>query len=361
MIDNKTDLRNLSLTQLKNYLISLNLPSARAGHLFSLIHRPLPCSFHQMNDIKKEIRSSLEEHAFISTIATAAKETSRDGTVKFSFRLADGALIESVLIPEGNRHTLCVSSQVGCAMGCNFCLTGRMGFTRNLTPAEIVNQIIAVMEHMIHDGVKRSTVRELINNLVFMGMGEPLANYDNLLYALAILMDEKGLEFTERRITVSTCGIVPRIDDLGQDVRVKLAVSLHSPDDTCRNSLMPVNRTYPVDQLLTACRRFPLSKKKVILFEYILIKGINDSSNDAELLAEKLQGIPCRINLLPFNESESMPFQCPPEETILAFQKILRDRGFRTLIRSSRGADISAACGQLAGRKESNHPSEINE
>ncbi len=358
MIDNITDLRNHTRAQLKEYLAARNLPAERTAHLFSWIQRPFTCSFQQMKDIKKEIRTALAQHARISTIETASRETSRDGTVKFSFRLADGACTESVLIPEGTRHTLCLSSQVGCAMGCRFCLTGRMGFGRNLLPAEIVNQVLAVMEYMVTNGVMRSTPRELINNLVFMGMGEPLANYNNLLAALSILMDEKGLEFTERRITISTCGIVPRIDDLGRDVRINLAVSLHAPDDEKRNLLMPVNRTYPVDELLAACRRFPLSKKKVILFEYILIKGINDSPQDALLLAEKLKGIPCRINLLPFNESEEMTYKCPSEEDILVFQKILRDRGLRTLIRSSRGADISAACGQLAGQGNTLKPTE---
>ncbi len=268
--------------------------------------------------------------------------------MKFAFSLDQGAAVESVLIPEKGRHTLCVSSQAGCAMGCRFCLTGAMGLCRNLRPGEIVGQVLAVLEYMIDAGVVRTTPRELINNLVFMGMGEPLANYDNLIAALRILMDERGLEFTERRITVSTCGIVPRIRDLGRDVRVNLAVSLHAADDETRSRLMPVNRAYGVDDLLDACRGFPLPGKKVILFEYILLKGINDAAGDARRLAEKLQGIPCRINLLPYNVTQSLHYQCPEEEHILQFQKILRDAGYRTFIRSSRGADISAACGQLA-------------
>jgi len=227
-------------------------------------------------------------------------------------------------------------------------LTGGMGLTRNLQPAEIVGQVIAVMEHMVQSGVVRSTPRELINNLVFMGMGEPLANFDHLLTALDILMDSKGLEFTERRITVSTCGIVPRIKNLGQSIRVNLAISLHAADDKTRNQLMPVNRAYPISMLLNACRDYPLAPGKVILIEYILFEGINDSEAAARLLATQLQGIPCRINLMPFNESETLPYRCPEQQTIKLFQRILRQAGFTTLVRNSRGADISAACGQLA-------------
>ncbi len=204
------------------------------------------------------------------------------------------------------------------------------------------------MEYMVHEGGAKSSTRELINNLVFMGMGEPLANYDNLLCALNILMDQKGFEFTERRITISTCGIVPRIKDLGRDVRVNLAVSLHAADDKTRSSLMPVNRKYCLDELLQACRDFPLAKKKIILFEYILLKGINDSRKDAEMLAEKLAGIPCRINLMPYNESADLPYECPDDASVNDFRKVLTEAGYITIIRDSRGEDISAACGQLA-------------
>ena len=346
----KKDLKNLTLSQLTDAVDKLGLPPSRARQIFTWLQRPGTRDFSQMLDIKREVRSLLHDHFFISRLDPIDVEKSRDGTTKYAFQLSDGAVIESVLIPEDNRHTLCVSSQAGCAMGCTFCLTGRTGFTRNLLVSEIINQVIAVMEHMVASGVVRVTPRELINNLVFMGMGEPLANYDNVIAALNILMDTCGLEFTERRITVSTCGIVPRIRDLGRDVRVNLAVSLHAADNETRNSLMPVNRTYPIDELLEACRSFPLGKKKVILFEYILIKGVNDSAVDAELLSQKLQNIPCRVNLLPYNESDVLPYKCPDNRTILAFQKTLRDKGYRTLVRSSRGADISAACGQLAGK-----------
>ena len=300
-----------------------------------------------MSTVNREIRSRLAEHAFISWVEPAKVQQSQDGTVKFGFRLDDGATIESVLIPAEGRHTLCVSSQAGCAMGCRFCLTAGMGFTRNLTPAEIVNQVSAAQEHLIRSGIVRATTRQLIDNLVFMGMGEPLANYDNLITALKILMDEHGLGFSERRITVSTCGMVPRIADLGRDVRVNLAVSLHAADDATRYRLMPINRVYGVDAVLEACRAYPLSKRQVIFIEYVLIEGLNDSAADARRLAAKLRGLPCRINLLPYNESPSLPYRGSPQAHITAFREILHGSGFRVLIRNSRGSDIAAACGQL--------------
>ena len=346
----KPDLRNLSRAQLAEFLVRNGIAPTRAKQIFALLHQPGCHKLADLAELKQDIREQLQQLAQLSFLTPATAETSTDGTVKLAFQLADGAMIESVLIPtEHNRHTLCVSSQVGCAMGCRFCLTGTMGFTRNLTPAEIVNQVLATIEYMLSQGTIRATPREYINNLVFMGMGEPLANYDNLLTALNILMDIHGLEFTERRVTVSTCGIVPRIADLGRDTRVNLAISLHAADEETRNQLMPVNRTYPLAQLLEACRAFPLGKKKVILIEYILLKGINDSTQDAHLLAEILHDIPCRINLLPYNESAALPYKSPDPAQIKLFQKILRDRGYLTLVRDSRGADISAACGQLAG------------
>ena len=347
----KTDLRNLSRAQLAEFIAGIGIPASRAKQLFSRLQQPGQHDLADLTNIKRDVREQLRTHCQISFLTPAATEKSTDGTVKLAFRLADDAIIESVLIPtDRHRHTLCISSQVGCGMGCKFCLTGTMGFKRNLTPAEIVNQVLATITYMSEQGINRATNREFINNLVFMGMGEPLVNYDNLLTALNILMDEQGLEFTERRVTVSTCGLAPRIGDLGRDTKVNLAVSLHSADDETRNQLMPVNRTYPLAQLLAACRDFPLGKKKVILIEYILLKGINDSDHAARLLAEKLRDIPCRINLLPYNESEPLPYKRPDLERINTFQKILRDQGYRTLLRDSRGGDISAACGQLADR-----------
>lgn len=350
MHKNKIDLKNLTKAQLADYLPELGIPAGRARDIFSWLYRTGSQDFTKLTGIKREFRDRLIEHACLSRLEIAKKEQAQDGTIKYAFRLhPDGALIESVLIPGDGRLTLCLSSQAGCAMGCRFCLTGAMGLKRNLLPAEIVGQVLAVLEDIRKNNDGRNQPGEIINNLVFMGMGEPLANYDNVLTALRILMDPQGLSYSERRVSVSTCGLAPKIKALGNDIKVNLAISLHSADDAIRNQLMPVNRTWPLDELLAACRAFPLGKKKVIFFEYILIKGMNDSPEAARLLAEKLQGIRCRINLLPYNESASLPYKCPEEKTIEAFQEILRQAGYRTLIRQSRGADIKAACGQLAG------------
>jgi 23S rRNA (adenine2503-C2)-methyltransferase len=344
----KIDLRNLTYEQMENFFSGLGLTSGRARQVFSWLSRPELRSFAQMINIKKEVRDLLNTHARISFLQADAIEQSSDGTVKFGFRLDDGLMIESVLIPSENRYTLCVSSQVGCAMGCVFCLTAKMGFVRNLTAGEIVGQVMAVLSYMANQGIERCTTREYINNLVFMGMGEPLANYDNLIAALTILMDARGLEFTERRVTVSTCGLTPKIAVLGRDVRVNLAISLHAADNQTRDLLMPVNKTYPLEGLLQACREFPLGRKKVILIEYILMKGVNDRIQDAEKLGRLLQGIPCRINLLSLNESSELAYACSDREAIDRFRQVLHDHGLLSLLRDSRGADISAACGQLA-------------
>lgn len=350
----KTDLKNLNLAQLADFVKELGLPLFRARQIFSWLYRPGIVDFSQMTDINKELRAILAARAEISQLALASKEQSEDGTIKFAFRLTDGLIIESVLIPEEDRNTLCVSSQVGCAMGCDFCLTATMGLKRNLTPAEIVNQICAVInelpEEMCGGGAKKTGC---INNLVFMGMGEPLANFDNLLIALDILMDQRGLDFSGRKVTVSTCGLVPKMKELGEKTPVNLAVSLHSVNDEVRSRLMPINRKYPVAQLIQACLDFPMPKRRMIMFEYIMIKGLNDSDADARELAYKLRDIKCKINLLPYNEGAGTDYQCPSRERIESFQQILRKADYTVFIRSSRGSDISAACGQLAVKESS--------
>jgi 23S rRNA (adenine2503-C2)-methyltransferase len=335
-------------SRLTEFCRDLGISPSRASQVFALLHRPGTNDISEMSGVKREIRTLLADNASMSRLVPARTDQSRDGTIKFVFRLDDGATIESVLIPADGRHTLCVSSQAGCAMGCRFCLTAGMGFRRNLTPAEIVNQVLAVQEQMLRAGVVRPTIRQLIDNLVFMGMGEPLANYDNLITSLKILMDDRGQGFSERRVTVSTCGLVSRIRDLGKDVRVNLAVSLHAADDATRSRLMPVNRVHGVEELLQTCREHPLSNRRVIFFEYLLIEGLNDSTADARRLADKLSGIPCRINLLEYNASATLPYRRSPERNVAAFKKILSATGLRVLVRNSRGADIAAACGQLA-------------
>jgi 23S rRNA (adenine2503-C2)-methyltransferase len=299
-----------------------------------------------MTDLAIDLREKLTPLASFHWPEITDVERSQDGSVKYGFKLDDSNYIESVLIPEGDRNTLCVSSQVGCAMGCEFCLTGEMGFRRNLSPGEIVGQVVRVRDWLQNEIDADAS----LNNLVFMGMGEPLANFENLLISLEILTDQRGLNFSDRRITVSTSGLVPKIIELGQKTRVNLAVSLHSVNDSVRSKLMPINKKYPVAELLEACRNFPMPKRKRIMFEYILIKDINDSVVDAEILAEKLRDIPCKINLLPYNETDDLPFERPSDEKVELFQKALWKEGYTVLVRSSRGSDISAACGQLAGK-----------
>ncbi|MFC1524371.1 23S rRNA (adenine(2503)-C(2))-methyltransferase RlmN [Thermodesulfobacteriota bacterium] len=351
MSSKKIDLKNLTLDQITDFVTTLGLTSYRAKQIFSWLYRSGTTDFSQMTDISKDVRHLLDQKAFLSRLTIDSREESSDGTIKFGFRLADNKLIETVLIPEEERYTLCLSSQVGCAMGCSFCLTGTMGFTRNLSPSEMVNQVLAVQEFLDQTHPSSSVNPGRISNIVFMGMGEPLNNLENLITAIHILAEQRGLNFSERRITVSTCGIVPKIQELGRRTNVNLAISLHSVSDTVRNEIMPVNRTYPVVSLLEACRQFPLPKRRRIMIEYILIRDVNDGLTDAGELANKLQGIRCKINLLPYNEtSDKSLLRRPSKERILAFQKELWKAGYTVIVRNSRGGDISAACGQLAGK-----------
>jgi len=340
-----TDLKDLTQDQLIAFVESLGQPAFRGRQILAWIYKPGITDFSEMTDLAKEFRALLPAHAHMSRFEEYVTELSRDGTVKFAFTLDDGNVIESVFIPEEERNTLCVSSQVGCAMGCRFCLTGTMGFFRNLTTAEIVNQVCAVRDYCLEHDAGRLT------NLVFMGMGEPLANLDNVLDALSILTEQRGLDFSSRRITVSTCGLVPQMIRLGEQTSVNLAISLHATDDRTRSSIMPVNDRYPIAELLEGCKKFPRKKRQRIMFEYTLLKGINDSDEDARRLAGLLRDIPCKINLLAMNQASDLTYVSPDRVRVLAFQKILRDQGYSVFIRQSRGEDISAACGQLAGKQ----------
>jgi 23S rRNA (adenine2503-C2)-methyltransferase len=344
----KTDLKNLTQKGLVDYAESMGQSNFRGKQIMGWLYRPGITEFDQMTDLAKVFRALLNENAFISCFTDPIIEKADDGCVKFGFRLDDGHIIESVLIPEPDRNTLCISSQVGCAMGCTFCLTGTMGFIRNLTPAEIVNQVCSVRDYLLAQHKESLIGPDRVTNVVYMGMGEPLNNLENVLASLSIIMEQKGLDISARKITVSTCGIVHKIREFGEKSPVNLAVSLHAVNDTVRSELMPVNDRYPVDALLAACRDFPMPKRKRIMFEYILLKGINDSDRDAHELARKLHGIPCKINLLPYNESSALPFKSPTRDRLLNFQNILINAHYTVFIRNSRGTDISAACGQLA-------------
>lgn len=344
----KTDLRNLTQQGLIDYADSLGQSAFRGKQIMSWIYRPGINEFSEMTDLAKVFRATLEDNAYLSKFENYTIERSTDGSIKFCFTLSDGYLIESVLIPEEDRSTLCISSQVGCAMKCSFCLTATMGFKRDLLPSEIVNQVTAVRDFLLAEPEENLIGPRKVTNIVFMGMGEPLNNTQNVLDALEILIEPKGLDMTTRRITVSTCGIVPEMIKLGLNSPVNLAISLHAVDNETRNKLMPINRKYPLEELLEACRTYPMAKRKRIMFEYILLEGINDSDKDARILARKLRDIPCKINLLPYNECPSLPYKSPPRKRMLAFQEVLRKARYSVFIRHSRGSDISAACGQLA-------------
>ena len=340
----KTDLKNLSQEKLVSFVESMGQPTFRGRQILAWIYKPGITDFSEMTDLAKEFRALLPDHAFISRFENPLTQVSADGTVKFGFTLHDSRMIESVLIPEEDRNTICVSSHVGCAMGCTFCLTGTMGFIRNLTTAEIVNQVCAVRDYMLANNTGQLT------NIVFMGMGEPLANLENLIDSISLLTEQRGLDFSNRRITVSTCGLVPQMIKLGENTDVNLAISLHAPDDATRSKIMPVNDRYPIAELLEGCRRFPHKKRQRIMFEYTMLEGINDSDAQARQLVRLLRDIPCKLNLLSMNETGGA-YSSPKRDRVLAFQKILRDNGLTAFIRRSRGSDISAACGQLAGEQ----------
>ncbi len=340
----KTDIKELSLPALRDWLGEQGIAPYRAGQIFKWVYRRGIDDFGAMTDLKKEIRSLLFERFFVGRLDVRAVDRAADGTAKYLFRLSDGEHIETVLIPEREHHTLCVSSQVGCAQGCTFCHTAAGGFVRNLTPGEIIGQVRDVGDLLPPDDPRRLT------NLVFMGMGEPLANHRSLQAALTVLTgNEAGLAFSGRRITVSTAGLVPRLADLGREADVNLAISLNATDNKTRDRLMPINRRFPIEALLEACRKFPLRPHRRITVEYILMAGVNDSPEEARRLVKLLRPIRAKINLIPFNEHPASPFRRPDDVTVARFQRILADAHYTAIVRHSKGTEISAACGQLRG------------
>lgn len=301
--------------------------------------------FDQMTNVSKALRERLKENFTLDRLVPESCQASEDGTRKFLFRLGDRESVEAVLIPNEDRQTLCLSTQVGCAMACSFCLTGTLGLTRHLSHFEIVEQVMAV-QRAVGPQIR-------LTNLVYMGMGEPLHNFKNVIESLKLLLDERGLNFSKNKITVSTCGLVPQMLEFGRQMDVKLAVSLTGTTDAVRDRLIPVNRRYPLEALMEACRQYPLRRRGRITFEYTLLKGVNDRLEDAKRLVKLLEGIPTKINLIPFNEYPGAPFERSPDETMLQFQKYLLDRHLQTNIRQSRGRDILGACGQLKAAMES--------
>lgn len=337
---NLPDIKDLSRKQLAHWFEQHAIRSFRADQVFKWLYLQQIDDFHQMTDLGKKTRDLLSQNFISQRLKVKDVATSKDETRKYLFELVDGNLIEAVLIPEKQHHTLCISSQVGCGQACRFCLTARSGMIRNLTPAEIISQV--------RDICQVATGPQPLRNIVFMGMGEPLANYDNVIQALGVITDsDVGLKFSNRRITISTAGMVPQMHSLGHDTQVNLAVSLNAVDNQTRNRLMPINRKYPIEKLIAACRDYPLKNRKKITIEYILMKGINDSPETAHTLADLLKPVKAKINLIPYNAYDGSPYECPPQDAILKFQDILIANHYTVMIRRSKGQDILAACGQL--------------
>jgi len=339
----KTDIKGLDAQETEDWVSGQGFEAYRGRQIREWAFKKLAVSFQDMTNLPIDLRTLLHNRATLCPTEKIKTQKSKDGTRKYLFRLGDGSFIESVLIPERDHVTLCISTQVGCAMGCRFCMTGRLGLKRNMTPGEILDQVIQVKRSM--DEPDRLT------NVVLMGMGEPLANYDAVIKAMGNLIAEEGMNFSHRKVTLSTCGLVPQIKSLGRRLTVNLAVSLNAADDELRNTLMPVNRQYPLTQLIPACKAFPLPNRRMITFEYILIKGINDRDEDAKRLVRLLAGIRAKVNLIPLNPFPGLDMSPPPIERIQHFQNILIESHYTAIIRKSKGQDISAACGQLSGEE----------
>mgnify|MGYP005842994265 CR=1 FL=1 len=337
----RVDLKSLTLEQLVAFLADLGQKKFRAKQILHWIYQRQVTDFTSMTDLGKGLRSQLQDQAYVSDWSAEAVQQSADGTRKYLFRLADGESVEAVKIPmEEGRATLCISTQIGCSMGCRFCMTGTFGLVRNLQAAEIVNQVCGVLQ----DGP--------ITNIVLMGMGEPLDNLDQVVQALQILYLDDGLGYGTRRVTLSTCGLVPQIRRLAGLLRVQLAVSLNAADDAVRTQLMPINRAYPLAELLPACRDYARETGQRVTFEYILIAGVNDSLAAARKLVKLLHGLRCKVNLIAYNEHTGSSFRAPQASSVKAFQNQLLQHGMVATLRASRGEDIAAACGQLKGQLE---------
>ncbi len=351
-----TNLLDYDLEGLAAFCEGLGEKRFRATQLFRWIHQKGASSFDQMTDLAKSLREKLSASASIDGLKVVSRHDSADGTVKWLFDVGAGDVIETVFIPESDRGTLCISSQAGCAVGCRFCSTGHQGFSRNLTTAEIVAQLWFA-EHSLRKQFKqqKNSQERVISNVVMMGMGEPLQNYSQLLPALRVMLDDHGYGLSRRRVTVSTSGVVPMMDRLAQDCPVALAVSLHAPEDALRSHLVPLNKKYPIAELLEACTRYQQhAPRDFITFEYCMLENVNDQPEQALQLVALMQkhaeqGLTCKFNLIPFNPFPASGLKRSSMEQVTAFAKILMDAGIVTTVRKTRGGDIDAACGQLAG------------
>lgn len=347
MTDNpRTNLLDLDREGLERFFIERGEKAFRATQVMKWLYGQGVADFEAMTNISKSLRAALSAQAGVCLPEVAADNLSDDGSRKWLFRLADGNCIETVYIPEAERGTLCVSSQVGCMLNCSFCSTAQQGFNRNLSTGEIVAQVWMAAQRL----GQRPDAERLISNVVLMGMGEPLLNYDNVVRAMRILLDDFGYGLSKRRITLSTAGIVPAIRQLREDCDVSLAVSLHAPDDALRDELVPLNRKYPIAELLEACRDYVGEGRRRVTFEYVLLDGINDTDRHARELIRRLEGVPAKVNLIPFNPFPNSCYRRSPQVRINRFFELLNRAGIVTITRRTRGDDIDAACGQLAGQ-----------
>ncbi|MEW5800660.1 MAG: 23S rRNA (adenine(2503)-C(2))-methyltransferase RlmN [bacterium] len=344
----KKDIKILSFPEVENLLKEMGEKPYRARQLAVWIYHRGVVNFEEMTDLSKSCRHKLEEGYFVSELPLVEAKTAEDGCTKFVFRLPEGLDIESVLIPDQDRLTLCISTQLGCRQGCRFCLTARMGFIRNLSKHEIADQVLQVKKRLPAD--KRTM------NIVLMGMGEPLDNYQNTVQAIRLMTSPLGLNISPRHITLSTAGLVDRLYQLQKEgLGINLAISINAPFDDVRNGLMPINRRYNLETLLQALRDFPIASRRRFTIEYILMDGVNDSPEAARQLCRNLQGIPCKINLIPYNPNPYLPFRECSESSLDRFQQILVQHHMTVTVRRSRGRDINAACGQLGYSRYRTH------
>ncbi len=343
---NPVNLLDLTRAGLCAWMTSIGEPAYRGTQICQWIHQKGVVDFDAMSNLSVVARQKLKARAVIILPQVIASHAVEEGTRKWLLQLQEGNCIEAVLIPERNRATLCVSSQVGCALNCSFCCTGKQGFSRNLTTAEIIGQLWIVF----HD-LRRLNVRPQITNVVMMGMGEPLLNYDAVVSAMRLMLDDYAYGLSKYRVTLSTSGVVPMLHNLKQDIPTALAISLHAPNDELRDELVPINKKYPLKELLAVCRDyFEAEPRRKVTFEYVMLKGVNDAPGQALALARLLQGIPAKINLIPFNSFEGTQYECSSPEAITGFHAILNEKGIVTTVRKTRGDKIAAACGQLAGQ-----------
>ncbi len=335
-----SNLAELNLADLEAAFAARGLQRFRARQVFAWIYKRGVTDVEAMTDLPRDLRAALLADFTIATPQVASRERSSDGTEKFLLRLADGKHIEAVFIPDTPAMTFCISTQVGCAMACAFCLTGKMGLVRNLTAGEIAGQVRVLAGAL--------DMRDKAFNIVLMGMGEPLHNYDAVMKAMSILCDEHGFHLPPRRVTLSTVGLLPALEKLGrEELMPNLAISLHAPTDAQRGELVPINRKYGVADIIEACKQFPVRKRSRITFEYVMLAGVNDSADDARKLARLLSGVKAKVNLIPLNAAAGIPFERPADDVVDRFARILAERDVTVSVRKSRGRDIRAACGQL--------------